>query len=266
MLVAAGPAAAADDPDPLGRLEAATAACREETARLEELAADPRLGGTVGMIDLAGYLAGAEARVWVLAAEVEGLAATEPLWVGDEPAALSTTWAVAMGDWAGAAARFAGISAGVAAAAEAGADGLPAPGRTCPLEQAPVFASTWEEERPWGREHHGADLDADSGTPLVAIESGTILQADWHWAGGWGIWLQGLYSGDTYYYAHLQGFAPAVAAGVEVGKGELLGWVGSSGNAGSPHLHFGWVPRDSGPWYDLAGLADPYPLLAGLCR
>jgi murein DD-endopeptidase MepM/ murein hydrolase activator NlpD len=144
--------------------------------------------------------------------------------------------------------------------------GLPAMGRTCPVEGRTEFSPTWGEERPWGRTHKGEDLHADRGTPLVAVESGTVLQSGWHWQGGFGVWLAGYYSGDVYYYAHLAAIAPGISPGAVVEVGTLLGWVGSTGNATSPHLHFGWIPDELGRWPDLTGLADPYPLLVGLCR
>jgi murein DD-endopeptidase MepM/ murein hydrolase activator NlpD len=70
----------------------------------------------------------------------------------------------------------------------------------------------------------------------------------------------------VYYYAHLAAIAPGISPGAVVEVGTLLGWVGSTGNATSPHLHFGWIPDELGRWPDLTGLADPYPLLVGLCR
>lgn len=78
--------------------------------------------------------------------------------------------------------------------------------------------------------------------------------------------MAGHYSGDVYYYAHLAWIRPEVRPGATVEVGGPLGTVGSTGNATSPHLHFGWIPDDNGAWYDLTGLADPYPLLFGLCR
>ena len=47
--------------------------------------------------------------------------------------------------------------------------------------------------------------------------------------------------------------------------GDLIGWVGMTGNAGSPHLHLGWIPNNRGPGVDLDGLANPYPLLVAIC-
>ena len=142
---------------------------------------------------------------------------------------------------------------------------LPA-GRVCPVAGPVEFEDSWGEQRPWGRVHRGTDMDAARGTPLVAIERGTILQSGWHWAGGFGIYLLGERSGDVYYYAHLDGIRRGIRPGVDVELGELVGWVGFTGNAGSAHLHFGWMPDHGAGWVDLEGLENPYPLLVRLCE
>jgi murein DD-endopeptidase MepM/ murein hydrolase activator NlpD len=229
-----------------------TAALEGEAERLEGLAADPRLGGPAGAIDLAGYLAAAEVRVWQLQVE-----ASEAAWgsLADDLAAYRRALR-----------RMVEMRERLGDLAAESADGLPRPGRTCPVDGPGRFSYTWEEERPWGRAHKGEDVHADSGTPLVAVESGTVLQSGWHWAGGFGVWLAGYYSGDVYYYAHLMAIAPGVRPGATLEMGTLLGWVGSTGNATSPHLHFGWIPDNPERWTDLTGLDDPYPLLVGLCR
>jgi murein DD-endopeptidase MepM/ murein hydrolase activator NlpD len=151
------------------------------------------------------------------------------------------------------------------ASADTASVGLLPAGRVCPVDGPHHFEPTFGVDRPWGRDHKGEDVHAAWGTPLVALESGTILQAGWHWEGGFGVYLEGYYSADVYYYAHMVWSAPGIHPGVVVAVGDLLGWVGSSGNATSPHLHLGWIPDHAGPWLDLEGLADPYPLLVGLC-
>ena len=76
--------------------------------------------------------------------------------------------------------------------------------------------------------------------------------------GGNDLYLKGN-SGDLYYYAHLQGYAPGIAAGVAVGKGQVVGYNGATGNASVPHLHLGYQPG-GGP------LTNPYQLMVKLCR
>jgi murein DD-endopeptidase MepM/ murein hydrolase activator NlpD len=233
-------------------LEQAGAALEGEAALLEVLAAGPGLGSPDGVIDLAGYLADVEVRLWqlqVTAGEVRAWALPAD-WQAYEHTLL----------------RVVELQSRLAERVASRAAGLPAPGRTCPVDGPVDFSPTWGEERPWGRSHKGADLHADAGTPLVAVESGTVLQSGWHWQGGFGVWLAGYYSGDVYYYAHLSWIAPGIRVGAAIEVGDLLGGVGSTGNATSPHLHFGWIPGEAGDWADLTGLADPYPLLAGLCR
>jgi murein DD-endopeptidase MepM/ murein hydrolase activator NlpD len=98
---------------------------------------------------------------------------------------------------------------------------------------------------------------AAAGTPLVAIEDGYIWYMSWHYAGGNGLYIQGD-SGDRWYYAHMQGYAPGISTGTEVSAGQLVGYVGSSGNASVPHLHLGYLP--DGAYYE-----NPYPIVAAIC-
>jgi murein DD-endopeptidase MepM/ murein hydrolase activator NlpD len=134
----------------------------------------------------------------------------------------------------------------------------PTPGvRVCPVDGATTFRDSWGEPRPGGRSHTGVDMLAPIGTPLVAIESGTIWSPNWHYAGGLGLYIDGD-SGDRWYYAHLSGYAAGIADGTRVGAGQLVGFVGDTGNASVPHLHLGWLP--GGAYYD-----NPFPIVAGLC-
>ena len=133
--------------------------------------------------------------------------------------------------------------------------------RVCPVAGPHEFDDTWGEARAWGRSHKGTDVEAERGTPLVAIEAGRIIQADWHWAGGRGLYLLGGVSGDIYYYAHLDGYAPGIAPGMTVAAGDHVGYVGWTGNADVAHLHLGWMPGGG----TLEDLENPYELLVTLC-
>ncbi|MEE8498413.1 MAG: peptidoglycan DD-metalloendopeptidase family protein [Acidimicrobiia bacterium] len=131
-------------------------------------------------------------------------------------------------------------------------------GRTCPVAGANSFSDTWGAPRSGGRTHKGVDMTAAIGTPLVAVESGYIWSPNWHWAGGNGVYVRGD-SGDIYYYAHMKGYAPGLYDGMRVGAGQLVGYVGNTGNSSVPHLHLGWQPG-GGP------LTNPYQLMVKLCR
>ena len=100
---------------------------------------------------------------------------------------------------------------------------------------------------------------AVTGTPLVAIESGGIYLLNTHYLGGIQVYLLGA-SGDMHYYAHLDRYADGLKAGQRVSAGETIGYVGSSGNATAPHLHFQWRPNGFSDWQ------NPYPLVSALCR
>jgi murein DD-endopeptidase MepM/ murein hydrolase activator NlpD len=103
--------------------------------------------------------------------------------------------------------------------------------------------------------HEGIDIFAPTGTALVAAERGVVSNIGTGRLGGARLWLRGE-SGTDWYYAHLSGFAPGLANGQVVEAGDLLGYVGTSGNAVGtpPHLHMQVHPGGGDP-------VNPYPLL-----
>jgi murein DD-endopeptidase MepM/ murein hydrolase activator NlpD len=132
-------------------------------------------------------------------------------------------------------------------------------GMACPVDGATTFTDTWGAPRSGGRGHQGVDMMAARGTPTVAIETGSILRLSNSSLGGISIYLKGN-SGDVYYYAHLDGYASGLSKGLAVSAGQLIGYVGSTGNASysAPHLHFEHKPGGGGS-------VNPYPLVKSLC-
>jgi murein DD-endopeptidase MepM/ murein hydrolase activator NlpD len=140
-----------------------------------------------------------------------------------------------------------------------GAGGLPpssTPGVVCPVAGNTWFVNTWGAPRSGGRTHKGVDMAAARGTPLVAMDNGKV-RVGWHYAGGRQVYVYAD-NGTFYYYAHLSGYASGLASGQRVAKGQVIGYVGSTGNASTSHLHLGMGPR-SGVY------VNPYPTVAGVC-
>ena len=90
-----------------------------------------------------------------------------------------------------------------------------------------------------GNWHHGDDIFAPLGAPLLAVADGTIFSVGWNDRGGFRLWLRDR-QGNQFYYAHLSAFTPIARNGMHVKAGEMLGFVGNTGDAqGTPtHLHF----------------------------
>ena len=133
---------------------------------------------------------------------------------------------------------------------------LPAPPAPveAPAEEAPPSASTllmpvvgidpaslrdtYMSPRSGGRTHHAIDIAAPTGTPLVAVTDGEVTRVSWNALGGHTLYLRSADGRTDYYYAHLDRYAPGLAAGQRVRRGDRLGDVGATGNARGPHLHF----------------------------
>jgi len=129
------------------------------------------------------------------------------------------------------------------------------------------LVDTFTQARAGGaRVHDAIDIMAPEGAPVVAAADGRVEKLFFSGGGG-GITAyvrspDGLWS---YYYAHLQGYAPGLAEGQQVKRGQLIGRVGHTGNANpaGPHLHFAINRMQQGQkWYD-GDPINPYPLLAG---
>jgi murein DD-endopeptidase MepM/ murein hydrolase activator NlpD len=101
--------------------------------------------------------------------------------------------------------------------------------------------------------HMGCDVAAAEGTELYAAERGVITSMLGGGLGGTGLFLKGE-SGTSYYYAHLSAYAPDLHPGQVVEAGELVGFVGHTGDAYGPHLHFEVHPGGG-------EAIDPYPIL-----
>jgi murein DD-endopeptidase MepM/ murein hydrolase activator NlpD len=114
--------------------------------------------------------------------------------------------------------------------------------------------------------HHGDDIFAALGTPLLAVAHGTVFSVGWNKIGGWRLWLRDD-EGNEFYYAHLSAYSPLAVNGAIVDAGDVLGFMGNTGDAeGTPyHLHFEVHPVGLlGLGYD--GAVDPTPYLDGWRR
>jgi murein DD-endopeptidase MepM/ murein hydrolase activator NlpD len=108
-----------------------------------------------------------------------------------------------------------------------------------PVAGAASWIDDWHAPRsnPYPHLHEGLDLMAAYGTPAVAVEDGTISQVDVDDSAGLTIWITDRW-GTSFVYMHLSGVANGIAVGRPVRQGNVVGFVGESGNASSPHLHF----------------------------
>lgn len=129
-----------------------------------------------------------------------------------------------------------------------------------------AIQDNWGDARGGGtRAHHGTDIIAPGGAPVVAAGPGTIEKLFQSRLGGITLYVRSADRRWTYYYAHLAGYAPGVHEGQPVRAGDRLGFVGDTGDAGpgNYHLHFGLerlAPEQR--WWQ-GEEVNPYPLLAG---
>jgi murein DD-endopeptidase MepM/ murein hydrolase activator NlpD len=134
-------------------------------------------------------------------------------------------------------------------------------GYVFPVYAASSFADTFGAARAGVVWHHGQDIFAPLGTPLLAVADGTIFSVGWNDLGGYRLWLRDR-QGNQFYYAHLSAFSPLAVDGNEVKAGAVVGFVGNTGDAQTTpyHLHFEIHPVGLLPLgYD--GVVNPMPYL-----
>ncbi len=135
----------------------------------------------------------------------------------------------------------------------------PAPERIAVPVQGVARSSvndTWGAARSGGRRHEGVDIFARRGTPVIAATEGIVSRIGENRLGGTVVWVYGP-GRQRHYYAHLDRVAESLESGQRVAVGDVLGYVGNTGNARTtpPHLHYGI--------YTVTGAINPYPLLTG---
>jgi len=122
---------------------------------------------------------------------------------------------------------------------------------------------TFSEARSEGRTHDAIDIPAPSGTPVLATADGEIVKLFQSERGGTTIYQISADRKLVYYYAHLQGYAPNLHDGQYVHQGDVIAYVGDTGNAGSGnfHLHFSIAILSDPKRYWEGTNINPYPLL-----
>lgn len=129
------------------------------------------------------------------------------------------------------------------------------------LEAAPTqgpcaYGDTWGDGRSGGRSHAGTDIFPGSGNYVYAVVDGRLTGRIWDGAGqnAGNAWTLTAPDNTRFFYAHLAGFAPDLHVGSSVQAGQIIGWVGSTGNSSAAHLHLEIRPGGGAP-------VNPFPIL-----
>jgi len=126
-----------------------------------------------------------------------------------------------------------------------------------------ALQDTFKDARSQGRVHDAIDILAPRNTPILAVEAGRIVKLFTSDKGGLTIYQFDPTNTYCYYYAHLERYAPGLAEGNQVARGQVIGYVGTSGNAppDTPHLHFAitLLPPEKNWWQGQP--INPYPVL-----
>ena len=122
---------------------------------------------------------------------------------------------------------------------------------------------TFNELRGSSRRHEALDVLAPRNTPVLAVEDGTVARLFLSDAGGITIYQFDPTTTYVYYYAHLERYAEGLKEGSTIKRGQVIGYVGTTGNAprNTPHLHFAIVKlTDEKKWWQGTAI-DPYSVL-----
>lgn len=125
------------------------------------------------------------------------------------------------------------------------------------------LSDTFTDARSGGRVHDAIDIMAARGTPVVAVQDGDVVKLFTSALGGTTLYQFDGSRTHAYYYAHLDRYAPGIAEGSHLTRGQVLGYVGSTGNASpdAPHLHFAVMVLGPDKRWWQGDAINPYPLL-----
>lgn len=128
-----------------------------------------------------------------------------------------------------------------------------------------ALSDNWGDPRGDGdRSHQAIDIMAPRGTPVVAAAPGRVEKLFTSDRGGLTVYVRSPDGRTIHYYAHLDAYRPGLAEGQKLRAGDVIGTVGSSGNAdpAAPHLHYEIKQMSPGESWWQGKAVNPYPLLA----
>ena len=122
---------------------------------------------------------------------------------------------------------------------------------------------TYSDARGSGRRHDAIDIMAPQGTPVIAAAPATVIKRDNGARGGIALYALGADNRTIYYYAHLDRYADGVVEGKRLDAGDVVGYVGDTGNAGKGnyHLHFEITTTSDPKHYWGGAPRNPFPAL-----
>jgi murein DD-endopeptidase MepM/ murein hydrolase activator NlpD len=128
---------------------------------------------------------------------------------------------------------------------------------------ASQLRDTYIQARSEGRQHDAIDIIAPQGTPVVATADGTVIKLFLSDKGGVTLYELDPSGRYVYYYAHLMAYAAGVVEGKQLRRGDVIAYVGDTGNAGAGnyHLHFAISKISSPRQWSGGDPINPYPLL-----
>ncbi|WP_256573220.1 M23 family metallopeptidase [Pseudomonas sp. CC6-YY-74] len=124
------------------------------------------------------------------------------------------------------------------------------------------LSDTFDDKRGTERIHEALDIMAPLKTPVVAVDDGKVVKLFDSVPGGLTVYQYDASGTFAYYYAHLDSYAASLVEGQELKRGDLLGYVGATGNANplAPHLHFAIFLLGSEKQWWKGTAINPYPL------
>jgi murein DD-endopeptidase MepM/ murein hydrolase activator NlpD len=127
---------------------------------------------------------------------------------------------------------------------------------------------TFNQARGAERRHEALDIPAPKGTQVLAVADGKIVKLFDSKPGGLTVYQFDTSEKFAYYYAHLDRYAAGIKEGTTLKRGDLIGYVGTTGNAdpATPHLHFAIFALSPDKQWWKGSPINPYPLLGGAVR